>query len=436
MPTEHELGTLLARAHERALAGDIDEADRCVRAFLEHVPNHPGGLMIAGMAASARGESARAIESYRAAIALAPDFVDAHNALANELARTGNEAEARDAYRRALMLAPDSAAILFNFAAFGLRTKQYADACAALERAHALDPQDMEILGELAQARRLTGNLEGAVVAFRSCLEKVPRSGAELHRRMVQSLHALGRHEEAVAAVRAWLRAYPGHPDATHTFAALTGIGVPGRASDAYLTQHFDAFAEEFDTTLGALGYRSPELVAQLLEREVGGAKLELLDAGCGTGLLGPLVRTRASKLVGLDLSSKMLEKAAARGAYDELVHGEIGAYLASHPREFDIVTIVDTLVYFGELESVFDRVAQALRPGGRFVFTVERLELDGSERGYELQHHGRYRHALGYVRRSLAEAGFVDDRSQSLVLRKERNEDVVGLLVIATRPA
>ena len=57
----------------------------------------------------------------------------------------------------------------------------------------------------------------------------------------------------------------------------------------------------------------------------------DVLDAGAGTGLCGESLRTYARKLVGIDLSARMLEKAKDRAVYDELVVAELTAYMREH---------------------------------------------------------------------------------------------------------
>ena len=47
-------------------------------------------------------------------------------------------------------------------------------------------------------------------------------------------------------------------------------------------------------------------------------------DLGCGTGLLGLPLKSVAKRLVGVDLSGKMLERAGAKGCYDDLVRQDI----------------------------------------------------------------------------------------------------------------
>jgi SAM-dependent methyltransferase len=52
------------------------------------------------------------------------------------------------------------------------------------------------------------------------------------------------------------------------------------------------------------------------------------VDLGCGTGLMGPLLRPHCGQLCGVDLSAGMVGKARQRGCYDELAVGELVQYL------------------------------------------------------------------------------------------------------------
>ena len=62
------------------------------------------------------------------------------------------------------------------------------------------------------------------------------------------------------------------------------------RASDAYIQKVFDSFATSFEAKLAMLHYQAPMLIAAALaDSGVVKAKVEILDAGCGTGLCGPL---------------------------------------------------------------------------------------------------------------------------------------------------
>ncbi len=210
----------------------------------------------------------------------------------------------------------------------------------------------------------------------------------------------------AAKLYRDWLEDEPDHPKARHYLAACTGQGIPPRASDAYIQSVFDTFADSFDSKLAMLDYRAPTLVTAAVVTGLGdaAAKLEVLDAGCGTGLCAPLIKPYANRLTGVDLSSGMLAKARGINLYDELHQAELTAFMRQHTARYDLIISADTLVYFGELDEVLRAAAQSLRPGGYLCFTLEALGKDESV-DYRLQHHGRYAHAESYARAMLTQA-------------------------------
>jgi predicted TPR repeat methyltransferase len=159
------------------------------------------------------------------------------------------------------------------------------------------------------------------------------------------------------------------------------------------------------------------------------------LDLGCGTGLCAPLLRTMARRLVGVDLSEKMLDKARAAGSYDaglydELACADIVDWLEGRQAEWELVLAADVLVYIGELAPLFERVARALRPGGWFAFSVESLAAEGSA-GYAITASNRYAHAPAYVRACAAAAGLKVADQRDAVLRHEHGAEVGGLLFL-----
>jgi predicted TPR repeat methyltransferase len=213
---------------------------------------------------------------------------------------------------------------------------------------------------------------------------------------------------------------------------------VPDRASDEFVRTIFDTFSESFDENLKDLAYRAPQLLEQALERHAGPADgnggLDVLDAGAGTGLCGPYLRLRARSLVGVDLSSGMLEKARERKLYDELVVMELCQFMRGRPAAFDLVLSADTLCYFGALEEAMAGARHCLRPGGLLGFTVERWANEDADARFHMAPHGRYLHAEGYVRSALSQAGFQPLEISPAVLRAELGSDVHGMVVMARR--
>jgi predicted TPR repeat methyltransferase len=161
--------------------------------------------------------------------------------------------------------------------------------------------------------------------------------------------------------------------------------------------------------------------------------RLDVLDAGCGTGLCGQLLAPYARRLVGVDLSTGMLSHAKKKHAYDALERAELTEYLRGNRETFDMIVSADTLVYFGALQPVIAAAAGALRQGGLFVFTLEHAVDAGADVQYRLEWHGRYSHARTYVERCLAEAG-LEAKGSHATLRMEAGAPVAGLVFLATK--
>src|SRR5829696_5871277 len=175
--------------------------------------------------------------------------------------------------------------------------------------------------------------------------------------------------------------------------AAVSGRNVPDRASDQYIERAFDEFATSFDAKLAHLAYRAPAIIGALLadaglERA---RTLDILDAGCGTGLCAEYVAPYARRLTGVDLSGGMLTQAAEKRVYDELIQSELTAYMRGQPDAFDVIVCADTLVYFGALDGAAEAAALALRPAGHFLFTVETWLDPDPAATFRIAPHGRY---------------------------------------------
>jgi predicted TPR repeat methyltransferase len=419
----------LQQAEQWAAAEDI------YRSILEAAPNHAGALHFSGVLAHQRGRSEDgaaliersleleperadwysnlgivlqdqlrlddAIAAYRSAIALDPTHANAHSNLGVVLRAKGKVAEAETAYRAAIRTNPEHSDAYHNLGVLLNAQKRPREAALCFSKVITLRPKDPE-------ARRL--------LALAHC--------------------TLGEVEQAVGIFEEWLEDDPDDPVARHMLAACSGRNVPRRASDAFIERTFDSFAASFDSKLAKLLYRAPALVAEMLKRSdvAPSESLDVLDAGCGTGLCGSLIAPYARRLVGVDLSERMLDQARERNVYDELVKGELTAYLAGCTEAFDVIVSADTLVYFGPLEAVVGASENALRPGGRLVFTVEQLVGAGHDDRYSLVTSGRYQHARGYVQRVL-KATSLRPEIASAELRLEAGEPVAGLVVQGTKP-
>jgi predicted TPR repeat methyltransferase len=394
---------MLAKAMATHQAGRIAEAKAMYERILRRRPHDPDALNFLGMLEYQRGEQALGIRLLQKSLKSAPGNPHAWMNLGNMLLGTGDAESGVQAYERVTTLAPAMWQGWFNRATCLRRLRRLEEAVECLKTAISLKPDHDQAYEKLGMI-----------------------------------LYRAGKTRELAELYADWVKYNPDNPTARHMYAAAAGQAVPDRASDEYVRSTFDGFADTFDENLQELGYRSPQLLADALERHLGPVAatgdLEILDAGAGTGLCGPLLRARARRLVGVDLSTGMLEKARVRRVYDELVAAELGGYLRAEAEAFDVVLSADTLVYFGALEEVLAAAAGSLRPGGLLAFTVERWTDGGAAATFTMGPHGRYIHTEAYVAAALSGAGLLRREIAPAVLRSELGTDVQGMVVVAQR--
>jgi predicted TPR repeat methyltransferase len=392
-------GERLAQAMATHRSGDWAEAERAYRALLAELPDDANALHLLGVARFQSGASVEALELIQRSLEVDPANAHAWNNLGNMYMHLERREEGEQAYRRAVAVDRAAAAAWYNLALIHLRRAENEPALSCLR--------------EATRARR---------------------NFADALHTLAGTYYRLGRTQEAAGVYRQWAEEDPDNPTPQHMLAANCGVEVPERAAERYIVKTFDNFADHFDNKLAELGYCAPQLVAGNLvhHRLYQSGRAAVLDAGCGTGWCGPLLKSTAGHLVGVDLSKNMLERARSRGVYDELHQGELTAFMSSRPQSFDIIVAADVLIYFGKLDEVLCAARGALRPGGLFCFSVEALLEPAAAEDYRLQPHGRYAHALSYVERELKGAGFPGVQIYIAVVRHELGRPVHGYMACA----
>lgn len=389
-------------------------------------------------ALAAAGRHAEADAAYRAALEADPAQAGTHNNHGNTLRALGRVGEAVAAYRAALNHGLDLALVHYNLASALRQAGRSEEADTAYRRALVRQPDHAEAWNNWANLLRDAERLEAAATGYRRAVTLKPGwdDGHDNLASALYLLHERGAVETAARLARLWRRDHPDNPVARHIGAAIAGDSAEPRAPDAYVRQTFDLFAGEFDDKLAELGYRAPALLAAAVAASgpLPDQALDVLDAGCGTGLCAAALRPAARRLTGVDLSGGMLERARARDLYDALEEAELVAFLDGHPAAFDLIVAADVLCYFGVLDEALTAAARALRPGGRLAFTVEALDA-ADPAPHRVATHGRYAHREGYVRAVLAEAGLEVATLGHDTLRTESGVPVAGLVVLARKP-
>jgi len=142
---------------------------------------------------------------------------------------------------------------------------------------------------------------------------------------------------------------------------------------DEYVAQEFNRAAERYDDSQVVRSYqrRTQALIVDDLQIERG---MRVLDLGCGTGTATLEIASRlegTGKVVGLDLSEKMLEQAEQKLA--ELGYTNVEFVLQSasdlnYYEYFDHVLSTNAFHHFADKQDIFARVYRSLRLGGVFL--------------------------------------------------------------------
>ncbi len=379
------------------------------------------------------GQSQEAEANLKRALQINPSNADAHCNLALVLQCLGQSVEAEAGYRRALQLKPDLAVAHCNLGMTLHSQGRMAEAETSYRNATRIRPDFAAAHSNLGITLQSMGRLEEAAASLRQALQIQP-DFADAHSSLGITLQQLGKPEEALFHFRERVRLTPGNVVAQHQIDSLTGKTTE-RAPDQYVEKVFDNYAERFDTHLQkVLLYDIPgKLVTLLLRHMPAGEKKNVLDLGCGTGLIATEIAPHAQQLVGVDLSAKMLEKARARNLYQRLERSDLlgmmqGEKAASH----DLVIAADVFVYVGRLEEIVAEVKRLLTPGGMFAFSTEALEdAQGEDIGYRLEPTGRYSHAVAYLSRLAAANGFRVLESVPTRIRTEHGKPVNGHMAV-----
>ena len=124
---------------------------------------------------------------------------------------------------------------------------------------------------------------------------------------------------------------------------------------------YYDDFSNWYERERGA-GYHQmlDDLELACVERY--GRGKDILEAGCGTGLLLERAEGFAGSASGVDLSAGMLSKARERGL--EVVQGSV-TQLPYRNESFDLVYSVKVLAHVEDIEMALAEMARVTRPGG-----------------------------------------------------------------------
>ena len=157
---------------------------------------------------------------------------------------------------------------------------------------------------------------------------------------------------------------------------------VLNASSTKELMAAYGEWAEKYDQDLmGEMGYVAPRIASNLLKDYLDQKEARILDAGCGTGIVGELLHQDGyGNIEGLDYSTEMLAQAGAKGIYRTLNRGDLTKDLDIADDTYDAIISVGTFTCGHVGPAAFDELIRITRPDGYLCFTVREQAWEEDE--------------------------------------------------------
>ena len=118
--------------------------------------------------------------------------------------------------------------------------------------------------------------------------------------------------------------------------------------------------------------YLSPKKISSFFNKYSKNTDTPILDVGAGTGLVGELLyRSGNKKIIGIDISSEMLDQAKLKGCYDSLMKVDITKEIPFKNNSIGAVVSAGTFTHGHVGPNAFDELLRITKPGGLFVLSI-----------------------------------------------------------------
>lgn len=420
----HQLGV----QHQR-----MGNTDTALQAFEKAVKLNPDVALYQnayGRILAVKGRNEEALAAFDKAILVNRFSDEAYFNKGLVLEKIGRLDEAEQAYRDAIRCHHDFANAYNNLGALLYKMGRVNEALETYRQVFIIDPKHMEACFNLAVALEDLEEYEEAAGLYFNVLSQKAYP-EQVHIRLASLLpkwfiKGKKEAEEALRFAQGWVKHFPDHPLARHTLNAFNGK-PDDETVFSYVQTFYNAFADSYDDKMKELDCRVPAYIRSLLPPQT---NLTVLDLGCGTGACSAFLKPIAERLIGVDASAQMVQKARSTGTYDALEQQDILDYLTHTKTKFDLIIAADVFCYLNKLDDIFKEVHHHLKANGLFLFTVE-ANLDKTD--YQITPFGRYLHRKEYIERLLADLHFTWTL-QEVPLRKEGADYAKGYLISARK--
>ncbi len=137
--------------------------------------------------------------------------------------------------------------------------------------------------------------------------------------------------------------------------------------------EEYDKISIFYDSELEAKGYMAPQQAATIIKNHVPNTNSIILEAGCGTGLLGlELKKQGFSNVTGTDISALCLKEADAKGVYAKTLKHNLLEQFPFPDKAFDCVVCVGVFSRFddAEIKKIVEEFARVTKDEGTILFS------------------------------------------------------------------
>jgi len=147
--------------------------------------------------------------------------------------------------------------------------------------------------------------------------------------------------------------------------------------SQEELEELYRIWAENYDhDVVEVIGYVGHSITTELLLKYVDNYKSKILDAGCGTGLVGEILhKKKFNNIVGIDFSKSMLGQALKKNVYQSLDLADLTEKLTFKDNTFDAIICAGTFTCGHVGPEAFLELIRVTKTGGYISFTVRDQE-------------------------------------------------------------
>ena len=139
------------------------------------------------------------------------------------------------------------------------------------------------------------------------------------------------------------------------------------------ISEAYGVWAKTYDQDLlDNFGYQAPARSVDLLRKYLLNKEAVVLDAGCGTGLVGQLlVKAGGVQIDGADYSESMLAEAQSKQCYQNLQQVDLNQPLDYETASYDAVICIGTFTLGHVQPKALREMVRVTKTGGVICFTV-----------------------------------------------------------------